>query len=223
MKKYKKSIKKIGDDLAALYEISSSHFVDNTTASYSKTEQNKASDLDKLTLLMKEQISASDYKNKLKILTLTPESWTRDYASNYFEVSVNAIRTARHMKRESGILSLPLNKIGKSVPLNVVSVVQSFYEDDEYSRTMSGKKDYVSVGKGKNNRIHVQKRLLLCNLKELYSQFKVINPEIKLGISKFCSLMVCKCWSIRYSLSVCMQLSSKCSSSFICSEMGYNL
>ncbi|XP_065674995.1 uncharacterized protein LOC136091404 [Hydra vulgaris] len=90
------------------------------------------------------------------------------------------------MKKEIGILLLPLEKIGKSV--NVVSIVQSFYEDDEYSKTMSDKKDYVSVGKGKNNRIQVQKRLLFCNLKELYSQFKVINPGINLGIFKVCIL-----------------------------------
>ena len=49
---------------------------------------------------------------------------------------------------------------------------------------MPGTKDYVSVGK----RVHKQKRLLLCNLKELYSAFKEKYPDSKIGFSKFCSL-----------------------------------
>ena len=53
---------------------------------------------------------------------------------------------------------------------------------------MPGKKDYVSVGQGRKERIHVQKRLLLCNLYEFYTEFKKINPNIKIGFSKFCSL-----------------------------------
>ena len=53
---------------------------------------------------------------------------------------------------------------------------------------MPGKKDYVSVGKGRKERIHVQKRLLLSNLNELYTEFKKINPDIKIGFSKFCTL-----------------------------------
>lgn len=35
---------------------------------------------------------------------------------------------------------------------------------------------------------HRQKRLLLCNLKELYLAFKSNNPGPKVGISRFCSL-----------------------------------
>ena len=53
---------------------------------------------------------------------------------------------------------------------------------------MPGKKDYVSVGKGSKGRVHEQKRLLLCNLHELYTTFKVIYPDAKIGFSKFCSL-----------------------------------
>ena len=33
-----------------------------------------------------------------------------------------------------------------------------------------------------------QKRLLLLNLNELYTTFKHENPELKIGISKFCNL-----------------------------------
>ena len=49
---------------------------------------------------------------------------------------------------------------------------------------MPGKKDFVSIKKN----VHKQKRLLLCNLHELYVLFKEQNPELKVGFSKFCSL-----------------------------------
>ena len=34
----------------------------------------------------------------------------------------------------------------------------------------------------------MQKRLILCNLKELYEAFKSAYPQLKVGFSKFCSL-----------------------------------
>ena len=39
--------------------------------------QAKATDLDTLTYLMKEKLETSDYKTKIQVLTLTPESWSR--------------------------------------------------------------------------------------------------------------------------------------------------
>ena len=49
---------------------------------------------------------------------------------------------------------------------------------------MPGKKDYVSIGQN----VHKQKRLVLCNLSELYSGFRDKYPNIKIGFSKFCTL-----------------------------------
>ena len=49
---------------------------------------------------------------------------------------------------------------------------------------MPGKKYYVSVQKN----IHEQKHLLLCNLSELYSNFKQGFPKVKISFSRFCSL-----------------------------------
>jgi hypothetical protein len=34
--------------------------------------------------------------------------------------------------------------------------------------------------------IHVQKRLILANLKEIYNKFKNDFPDVKFGFSKFC-------------------------------------
>ena len=75
-------------------------------------------------------------------------------------------------------------KKGKTPPQETLGLVQSFYEDDEYSRQMPGKKDYVSIDRN----VHKQKQLVLCNLSELYSVFRDKYPNIKIGFSKFCTL-----------------------------------
>ncbi len=118
------------------------------------------------------------------MLTLIPESWSIMYASKYFSVSEYLVRKARELKKEKGILSLPAQKIGKILSAETSERVKAFFQDDEYSRLLPGKKDVVSIGKN----VYQQKRLLLCNLKELYAMFKEKYPMDKIGLSKFCSL-----------------------------------
>ena len=57
-----------------------------------------------------------------------------------------------------------------------------FYESDDASCVMLGKKDYVSV-KIDDKRVQVQKRLILCTLKELHQLFLEKHPETKIGFS----------------------------------------
>ena len=45
--------------------------------------------------------------------------------------------------------------------------VRLFYEDDQLSTMHPGKKDFVSV-RDEDGRVHIQKQLLLTNLKELH-------------------------------------------------------
>ena len=52
---------------------------------------------------------------------------------------------------------------------------------------MPGKKDFISVKQGEQ-RVQVQKRLILNNLKELYQLFKDNHPNGKVGFSKFAEL-----------------------------------
>lgn len=158
----------------------------DTADKSTKELERKASDLDKLTEEMREKliVGTSTYREKVQILTLVPESWTIKYASNYFEVSEYLIRQARELKRSSGILAIPEKKTGKILQKGTIEQVISFYEDDEHSRLMPGKKDYVSIQRN----VHKQKRLLLCNLKELYALFKKQYPESQIGFSKFCAL-----------------------------------
>lgn len=52
---------------------------------------------------------------------------------------------------------------------------------------MPGKKDFVSV-KQRRERVHKQKRLVLCNLKEAYQHFKSEFSTFSIGFSKFAEL-----------------------------------
>ena len=144
----------------------------------------KAAELDKLHEAMKEKLKIVSYPEKNQILTLAPDSWSHKYCSEYFDVSEYLVRTARELKNVDGILAKPVPKKGKKLPQETLELVLNFYEDDEFSRQMPGKKDCVSIG----NNVQKQKRLVLCNLREMYSAFKEKNPNIKLGFSKFCSL-----------------------------------
>ena len=75
-------------------------------------------------------------------------------------------------------------KKGKTLPQETLDLVQGFYEDDEYTQQMPGKKYHASI----NGNVHKQKWLVLCNLSELYSAFRGNYPNIKIGFYKFCTL-----------------------------------
>jgi len=91
------------------------------------------------------------------------------------------VRTAHTVARNKAV---PEPKRGKAMPLETLDAIKLFYQDDEHSRQLPGKKDFVSISRN----VHQQKRLLLCNLKELYCAFKLKHPSLKVGFSKFCSL-----------------------------------
>ena len=96
---------------------------------------------------MGEKLKTASYPEKIQVLTLIPDKWSREYASKQFDVSEYLIRTACELKKVGGTLAQPAPKKGKTLPQKTLDLVQSFYEDDEYSRQMPGKKDYVSIGR----------------------------------------------------------------------------
>ena len=141
-------------------------------------------DLNKLLEMMKEKIQLSPRKIKIQVLTLTPLSWTVRKTAEFFSVSNFMVQTAFRLRREKGILAIQDVKKGNELHESVKNLVREFYCDDENSRLLPGKKDFVSIGK----KHHIQKRLILSNLKELHSSFKEKNPDVKVGFSKFCML-----------------------------------
>ena len=58
---------------------------------------------------------------------------------------------------------------------------------------MPGKKDFVSVVTAEGKQEHCQKRLILCNLKELYERFKRLYPGTIVWFSTFAMLRPKEC------------------------------
>ena len=58
---------------------------------------------------------------------------------------------------------------------------------------MPGMKDFVSVKKDGRSREHVQIKLILSNLSELYANFKAQHPTVKICLSKFSQLRTRNC------------------------------
>lgn len=70
---------------------------------------------------------------------------------------------------------------------------EKFYELDEASRICPGKRDYVICRDENGEKIYLQKRLLLGNLKELFELFKSIEGNPELCFSSFASLRPPNC------------------------------
>ena len=144
-------------------------------------------DFDYLVQELKKKCSLSSRDVKLQILTLAPPGWSKQKTMMEFGVTKYMVEHARRLKSDKGILALPEHKKGNVLDEAIVQIVQDFYQNDDISRLMPGKRDCVSV-KIEGEKRHIQKRLLLTNLKELYVEFKQKHPGVSIGFSKFCEL-----------------------------------
>jgi len=137
---------------------------------------------------LKEKLRETKRRSEqVQVLTVLPKSWSVKKVQQEFGVSGYLARQSRKLVEERGILSLPGPSRGPSLPPETVIAVCSFYESDDISRIMPGKKDFVSVKK-EEKREHIQKRLVLSDLKVVYREFKEKFPDHKIGFSKFAEL-----------------------------------
>ena len=187
--------------LAAILNVQQSDLdsTDNSNEVDSEQDMNqKANDSDKLNELMKEKLKVSNKREKIQILTLTTESWSLQKTAKEFKVSRATARKTRILREEKGILAVPQPVIGKRLSEKTVNGVLEFYQNDEYSRQLPS-----SIGKT----VHVSKRSIICNLKELYTAFKDKHPDLKISFSKSASLRPKWCITVgpkgTYSVCVC--------------------
>lgn len=177
--------KRVEDKVEKITAAMKSLFIDDSHTTTSNAQQNDESEI---ILQLKEKFQTTTKKSEqLQILTVLPRSWTRKRIQGEFGVSDYMARKCKQLVREKGILSSPDPKPGPSLPSETVQIVTDFYQTDEITRIMPGKKDFVSV-KQEGGRVHIQKRLILSNLKEVYCAFKDTFPGKKIGFSKFAEL-----------------------------------
>ncbi|XP_043278835.1 uncharacterized protein [Venturia canescens] len=125
---------------------------------------------------------------KIQILTLLPETWGLPRVCSIMGCTRYMASLARRLREEKGILSTPNAKLGRSLSNDIKARIREFYVDDEISVNMPGMKDYLSIRNDDGKREHMQKRLILSNLRELYEIFKERYPDHRIGFSKFASL-----------------------------------
>ena len=97
---------------------------------------------------------------------------------------------SRELKEEKGVMPdlLPACSNGKGLSEGDKAKVARFYESDLVSRIFPGKKDFVSVTDENGARTHVQKRLILWNLKEIYEMYKGEETNQRMWFSTFACL-----------------------------------
>ena len=90
------------------------------------------------------------------------------------------VRRVKELIREKGILATPNPKISaRTLSDQTVELVKEWYRSDEISCVMPGMKDVISV-KIEYKRMQVQKRLIVCNLREADASFKTKHGNAQL-------------------------------------------
>lgn len=145
-------------------------------------------DLDILMTLIKDKImKAENFREKIKLLTLAPNSWSQQKTAKEFGVSIHLVKRARHLKKHKGILTNVAPKKGRRLSEDIVQRIIAHYENDEFTRIFPGKKDCIAVMTDEG-KVYKQKRLILNNLKELYLEYIKKYQDDDVGFSKFCQL-----------------------------------
>ena len=106
---------------------------------------------------IQEKLKTESYSEQIQVLTQVPGKWSQMYCSEYVNVFNNLFQL--HMKSKKQVKyeqNLLLEK-EKTITPETLHLETNVYEDDNFSRQVPEKKDYVSVNKG----VYEEK---LCNL-----------------------------------------------------------
>jgi len=108
----------------------------------------------------------------------------------FFSTTHYMVSKSRKLRNKYGILpKIPKVSKGKVITEGIIMEVENFYNSDDVSRICPGKSDFLSIKDKDGQKQHVQKRLILGNLKELYEQYKNECQGVpKVGFSTFASL-----------------------------------
>ncbi|KZS05312.1 Cc8L18.2-like protein [Daphnia magna] len=143
-------VKRKADSIAAAVvdDLSTAIQVPYVPVNHSLVElTSQAADLSILMDALKEKVNVSSkFSERIQLLTLTPDSWSRERVATEFEVSEHVVRAARKLKEEKGILPPITSKPAGNRLLQTTIDVEAHY------------------------------------------LFQQDNPNVKIGLSKFCFL-----------------------------------
>lgn len=152
--------------------------------SLESTVPQRAADMELLLQDIQHELPRADKQRTYQLLSLVPLSIPTHQACSMFNVSKTLYSKVRDTRIKQGILPLVQFSRKSSVPDSTKNLIVEFYCDDENSKVLPGKDDKISISKG----VYEQKRLMLCNVQELYALFNKKYPDIKVGLSMFFKL-----------------------------------
>lgn len=172
-----------------------------------RNEENNSKYFDEMIEQIKEKYFAQNttQHEKFQLLTILPRSWTIQQIIDTFNTTRHTATQAKKTLDERGILAQKPARVSTGLKDDTKELVMQFFESDEISRAMPGKRDCVSLRK-EGKRQSVQKRLMMYTLRETSNQFLKDNAEVKIGFSTFAKLRPqnCKLLSNSGSHNVCV-------------------
>ena len=101
----------------------------------------KAAAFDQMMIATQQKVHfATSYRERNSNSDTLPNKLDNKKSTEFFSASEYAIRAARKLAREKGILSLPDRRHGKEIQDDILEQVHEFYQDDDFPRIMPGKK-----------------------------------------------------------------------------------
>lgn len=127
---------------------------------------------------------------RLRILTILPDAWSPKKISDEFKCNWNYAKKSKDLKSTGGVLAETTAKDGKKLTNNEKQKVHDIYEEN--SRIMAGINDVKSV-KTDGGRVLMQRRLLLLDLRGLYSLYQEKVGQQAVSFSTFAQLRPQNC------------------------------
>ena len=129
----------------------------------------------RLVKLIKEKLAITEDKGEIiQFSTIVPSDLSISKAAKVFNVSEYTAGQAceLRLRLRKGILSMPEQKQKAGISQVTKQTALAFYESEEISRLLPGKKDCVSIQLPDKTKIKKQKRLLLSNISEFNAVLK---------------------------------------------------
>ena len=96
--------------------------------------QEKVNALVKSHKAMQEKLKTTSYSERIQILTLVPDKWSRMYCSEYFNIFEYLVWTSHEIKKVGEILAKPAPKKGKAITTETLHLVTNVFENDNFVR-----------------------------------------------------------------------------------------
>lgn len=142
--------------------------------------------------LQKKFESTKDKTQLIQLLSVLPESWSVKKILSHFDTTEYIVKKMKACVQSQGVIPIlcPIRSRSGIKQERIEKVREYYFEN---SREFPGKKDFKSVKQADGTRVHKQKRLVLLNLKELYTLFMKENPTEQISFSKFAELRPAEC------------------------------